>query len=211
MKNTMGMLITFAFVSVATTASAQVGKSAGIIDINTASEKDLAALPHMSPDVVRAVLEGRPFDSPVSLKKLLLAQKLTDPQIAEIFGKGFVHLNLNTATSEEIMLIPGAGKKMAHEFDEYRPWKTWAQFTKEIGKYVGKDETARLGQYCFIPMNVNKATDEDLATIPGLAAPVLELISKSRPWKSMADLQKEIATSSGEKEAARITRFLVVE
>ena len=27
------------------------------------------------------------------------------------------------------------------EFMEYRPWKTWTQFDKEIGKYVGADAT----------------------------------------------------------------------
>ena len=38
------------------------------------------------------------------------------------------------------MLIPSAGKRMAHEFEEYRPWKAWAQFDKEIGKYVDAKE-----------------------------------------------------------------------
>ena len=51
-----------------------------------------------------------------------------------------MHINLNTGTREEILLVPGAGKRMAHEFDEYRPWKTWAQFDKEIGKYVGAEK-----------------------------------------------------------------------
>ena len=53
------------------------------------------------------------------------------------------------------MLIPGAGNRMAREFAEYRPWKTWAQFDKEIGKYVGQPETDRLKQYVFIPVNLN--------------------------------------------------------
>ncbi len=47
------------------------------------------------------------------------------------------------------MLIPGAGKRMAHEFEEYRPWKAWAQFDKEIGKYVNAQEVARLAQVRF--------------------------------------------------------------
>jgi len=40
---------------------------------------------------------------------------------------------------------------MAAEFAEYRPWKTWAQFDKEIGKYVGPQETDRFKSYVFIP------------------------------------------------------------
>jgi hypothetical protein len=42
---------------------------------------------------------------------------------------------------------------MAAEFMEYRPWKTWTQFDREIGKYVGQAETDRFKQYVFIPSN----------------------------------------------------------
>ena len=41
------------------------------------------------------------------------------------------------------------------EFAEYRPWKNSAQFDKEIGKYVGQQETDRLKQYVFIPPSGN--------------------------------------------------------
>ena len=65
------------------------------------------------------------------------------------------------------MLIPGAGNRMAREFAEYRPWRTWGQFDKEISKYVGQPETDRLKQYVFIPVNLNTATDDDILSIPG--------------------------------------------
>ena len=34
---------------------------------------------------------------------------------------------------------------------EYRPRKTWTQFDKEIGKYVGQQEVDRLKQYVLLP------------------------------------------------------------
>ena len=46
--------------------------------------------------------------------------------------------------------IPGAGPRMVREFKEYRPWKTKEQFEKEIGKYVGPKEVARLWRYVVI-------------------------------------------------------------
>ena len=192
-------------------AVGQVGKSQGVIDINSATEKEIAALPHVTPGITKAIMDARPFDTITTLNTLLLAQKLNPQQVGELYGKAFVHIDLNTATKEEIMLIPGAGKKMAHEFKEYRPWKSWAQFDKEIGKYVGDKETARLAQYCFIPLNVNKATDEELATIPSLTKPTTEQITKARPWKSMEDLKRELTKSAGEKEATRIGRFFMVQ
>jgi DNA uptake protein ComE-like DNA-binding protein len=63
----------------------------------------------------------------------------------------FVKINLNTGAREEFLLVPGVGSRMAAELMEYRPWKTWTQFDKEIGKYVGQPETDRLKQYFFIP------------------------------------------------------------
>jgi DNA uptake protein ComE-like DNA-binding protein len=59
-------------------------------------------------------------------------------------------VNLNTASDEDILSIPGAGPRMVREFKEYRPWKTKEQFEKEIGKYVGAKETARLWRYVVI-------------------------------------------------------------
>ena len=61
--------------------------------------------------------------------------------------KLFVPVNLNTASREDILLIPGVGQRMLHEFLEYRPYKSIAQFQREIGKYVDKTELARLEKY----------------------------------------------------------------
>src|SRR5262245_20892100 len=95
---------------------AQVGK--GLIDPNVASEQQLTALPHMTPAIVKAMIEKRPFMSPTELNAFLLAQKLTKEQAAEFCRKAFVHINLNTATRDEILLIPGIATKMGHEFEE---------------------------------------------------------------------------------------------
>ena len=133
----------------ASPAGAQAGK--GLLDTNMAAEGDLRQIPQMTPAVVKGLIERRPFKSVVDLNKFLLEQKLTPDQAKEVYRKAFVPINLNTGTREEFMLIPGVGSRMAAELAEYRPWKTWAQFDKEIGKYVGQQETDRLKQYVFIP------------------------------------------------------------
>jgi len=61
-------------------------------------------------------------------------------------------VNLNTATDEQILLIPGVGNRMLREFKEYRPYTALAQFHREIGKYVDNTELARLEQYVFVPV-----------------------------------------------------------
>ena len=188
---------------------AQVGK--GVIEPNVAAEAELQALPHMTPAIVKALIEKRPFMSVLDLNTFLLAQKLTQEQAAEFYRKAFVHVNLNTGTREEFVLIPGAGNRMAKEFAEYRPWKNWAQFDKEIGKYVGQQETDRFKQYVFIPVNLNTATDADLLTVPGAGPRMVREFKEYRPWKTKEQFDREIGKYVGPKETARFWRYFVIQ
>lgn len=196
--------------ALAVPASAQVGTSLGVVDANTTTEAELQAAPHMTPAIVKALLAARPFASIVDLNTFLLGQKLTQEQATAFYGKAFIHINLNTATREEILLVPGAGNRMAREFAEYRPWRTWAQFHKEIGKYVSEQETARLAQYCFIPVNLNTATDEDILSIPGAGKRMVREFKEYRPWKTMEQFYKEIGKYVDDKEVKRLARYVVI-
>ena len=135
----------------ASPARAQAAK--GLIDPNTAAESELQGLPAMTPAVMKGMIERRPFKTVVELNKFLVEAKVTPEQVREFYRKAFVPINLNTGTRDEFLLIPGVGSRMSAEFMEYRPWKTWTQFDKEIGKYVGQAETDRFKPYVFIPPN----------------------------------------------------------
>jgi DNA uptake protein ComE-like DNA-binding protein len=190
---------------------AQVGKSQGVVDANTVPEKDLAGMPHMTPDIAKALVAARPFKSITDLNAFLLAQGLKPEDTMDFYKKAFVHINLNTATKEEILLVPGAGTRMTREFPEYRPWKTWAQFDKEIGKYVGPEATAQLAQYGFIPLNLNTATDDEIMTIPGAGPRMVREFKEYRPWKTWAQFDKEIGKYVGQKETDRLKRYVTLE
>jgi DNA uptake protein ComE-like DNA-binding protein len=190
-------------------ASAQVGKSVTIIDANIASDKELASLPHLDAALVKRILAARPFPS-ISELDALLGQSLSSAQRTELYGRLFVHLNLNTATGEQILLIPNAGKRMVREFLEYRPYKALAQFHREIGKYVDEKELARLEQYVFVPLDLNTATDADLLTIPGLGARMLREFKEYRPYKAMEQFRREIGKYVSKEEVARLERYVVI-
>jgi DNA uptake protein ComE-like DNA-binding protein len=204
-------IVVVALLAAAGSVNAQVGKSLGVVDANVAPEKELLTFPHMNAARVKGILEKRPFNSITELNAYLLSQGLTAEQAMEFYTKAFVHINLNTATREEILLVPGAGNRMAREFAEYRPWRNYAQFDKEIGKYVGADATNKLKQYTFIPINLNTATDEDFLTIPGVGARMVREFKEYRPWKTKAQFDKEIGKYVGEKETARFWRFMTIQ
>lgn len=190
---------------------AQVGKSQGVVDVNAVAESDLSAMPGITAAIAKAIVAKRPFASITEFNAFLLSQGLTQEQANALYAKAFVPINLNTATPEEILFVPGAGRRMTHEFAEYRPWRSYAQFDREIGKYVGAEQTAKLAQYTFIPMNPNTASDADLQTIPAITASTVQQIKAGRPYKTAADLEAALAKGSTAAEAKRMARYFVLQ
>jgi DNA uptake protein ComE-like DNA-binding protein len=197
----------------AVAASAQVGK--GLVDPNSASQQELTALPHFTPAIVKAMMDKRPFASQTEFNAFLTGQGLKQEQLAELYGKAFVHLNLNTTTPEEILMIPKVGKRMVVEFQEYRPYKSLAQWRREIGKYFpnSPQEVARMEKYVFVPINLNTATDDDILTIPGTGPRMLREFKEYRPYKSMDQWRREIGKyfPNNPKEVQRMERYVTIE
>ena len=199
-----------AFVVLANAARAQVGKPVTIVDPNVASEADLAKLPHINASISKALVNRRPFLSMTALDEFLRAQGLTRAQLMDVYDRMFVQINLNTATNEEIQLIPRMGPRMLHEFLEYRPYKSLAVFHREIDKYVDDSELARLEQYVFVPIDLNTASDADILTIPGVGARMLKEFKEYRPYKAMDQFRREIGKYVSKEEVARLERYVAI-
>jgi DNA uptake protein ComE-like DNA-binding protein len=123
----------------------------------------------------------------------------------------FVPMNLNTTPEEDFMLIPGVGKKMAHEFEEYRPYKKIAQFRREMGKYVDEAEIARYEKYVFVPVELNTATEEEILALPGIGKKMAHEFEEYRPYKNIDQFRREIGKYVDDKELARLERLVYLD
>ncbi len=117
-----------------------------LLNANSASAKQLKAIPGLSATAVTAITKGAPFATIGDLNGLLSATMSTDA-LNTLYTRLFVPISLNSASREDMLLIPGLSKRMAHEFEEYRPYTSMEQFRREIGKYVDAAEVARLENY----------------------------------------------------------------
>jgi predicted DNA-binding helix-hairpin-helix protein len=202
----------FAIAAVALPARAQLGRQQGLIDPNVATEQQLLAVPGMNATLVKGIMEKRPFMSILELNTYLTQQGLTAEQLNESYKKMFIHVNLNLSPRDEIMLIPNAGRRMAREFDEYKPYTGgYAQFRREIGKYVNAEEVARLEQYTFIPIDLNTASDSAILSIPGTGARMLREFKEYRPYPNIEKFRREIGKYVNEKEVARLERYVTIK
>jgi DNA uptake protein ComE-like DNA-binding protein len=191
-------------------ARAQVGRNLGLLNPNLAGVEELAALPHMDASLAEAVVAARPFMDMSSLDALLREAGRTEGELAELYGRMWVPINVNAAPEGEILLIPGVGERMLHEFEEYRPYAALAEFRREIGKYVDDDELARLAQYVFVPIDVNTASEEDILSIPGVGERMLHEFLEYRPYRAMAQFEREMGKYVDDGEVARLARYVEV-
>jgi DNA uptake protein ComE-like DNA-binding protein len=120
-----------------------------LINPETASRDELLAIPHIDATLADAVIAGRPYADMLALDSVL-AGSLSEEQRSDVYGSLWKPMDLNTASREEILLIPDVDPRMPHEFDEYRPYTDMEQFRREIGKYVDEAEVARYERYVEI-------------------------------------------------------------
>jgi DNA uptake protein ComE-like DNA-binding protein len=133
-----------------TTASAgSTETSTTFLDPNTVTREQLLAMPGMDSTAAEAVLRGRQYDNMIAVDRAL-ASHLTEAERDSVYTRLWKPIDLNTASDEEILLIPGVGARMQHEFEEYRPYTSIERFRREIGKYVDSAEVARLERYVTI-------------------------------------------------------------
>ncbi|MEO6635227.1 MAG: helix-hairpin-helix domain-containing protein [Devosia sp.] len=113
---------------------------------NTATSAQLTSVPGVSAALAKTIRAQRPFATMIEFNNLL-RQTLSAQEAEAIYVKLFIPINLNTASRDEIGLIPGMSSRMVREFLEYRPYTDIGEFNREIGKYVDDEEVARLRSY----------------------------------------------------------------
>ena len=176
------MWATTVLLTCAIPAAAQVGANQGLLNPNLASEEELAAVDGLDGDAVKALLDGRPLLRASDLHAVVSAH-VAEAQYDDIYGALWVPIDLNDATSEEIGLIPGVGRRMTHEFEEYRPYTaSWPSSTARSASTSTMTKWQRLAQYVYVRIDLNTASGEDILSIPGVGRRMRHEFEEYRPY-----------------------------
>lgn len=117
-------------------------------------------------------------------------------------------INLNTAGEEEFKTIPNVGDRMAHEFEEYRPYVSIQQFRREIGKYVDEGQVVAYETYVYVPIDPNESDAETLMQIKGLEESEAASLIEARPFESDEAFLEALAEYVPEGELDSAERYL---
>jgi DNA uptake protein ComE-like DNA-binding protein len=117
-----------------------------LIDPETATREELMTVEGVEAAAADAIIAARPLEDMTEVDAIL-SGSLDETQRDQVYARLWKPIDLNTASDEEILLIPRIGDRMLHEFKEYRPYQQIEQFRREMGKYVDDEEVARMERY----------------------------------------------------------------
>lgn len=197
-------------------AWAQLGKQQGLVEPNVAADSTILALPHMNAALVQALKDARPILSIVALDSILASRALSKSQRTELYGKVFVHVDLNRGSDAEFMLIPGVDAKKITALKSQRPWSSFEQFQTAIAKATSATEATRLEQYVFIPVELNTFTDPIMDTFASIGVGTRQWkreFAEYRPWTSMEQFDRQISKylRSRPTELKRLARYVIIK
>ncbi len=123
-----------------------------------------------------------------------------------------VRVNINTASEEQLLTIPGVGAKIVDELMEYRPFTTKEQFEAELGKYLDAESLAALESHVTIGLaNMNTSTEDELLTVPGLGPKVVDEILEYRPYTALAQFETELGKYFDEQTIADLEFYITLD
>ena len=119
------------------------------VNLNISNRDELLLIPGVGSRMAYEFEEYRPYKAIAQFHREI-GKYVDDTELERLEQFVFVPINLNEASDDDILTIAGVGKRMLHEFKEYRPYKNILQFRREIGKYVDDEEVARLERYLVL-------------------------------------------------------------
>ena len=168
-------------------AAKTAGKAAGaLIDLNSADQKTLESLPGVGKSTAKAIIAGRPYKSIDDLKRV---KGMSDKKINAIRDQ----VTVGAAAAPAAM--PSAGEMQEKA----------SSATKGMTGTAGKSKTKIApGQH----ININTATKEELDALPGIGPVKAQAIIDGRPYNTPEDIMK--VKGIKQKEFEKIKDYITV-
>lgn|SRR5829696_8430283 len=145
-----------------------------------------------------------------SLLAAIVAVTLAGPTLAQSEGTEFTRINPNTASPAELQSIPGLSPVLVQAIQRQRPFASIVDFNQLVRKTLSEAKADALYERLFMPINLNTATEEEIALIPGMTRRMIGEFLEYRPYESIEVFNREIGKYVDKAEVARLRSYVTL-
>ena len=124
---------------------------------------------------------------------------------------GGAFLSPDSASREQLLAVPGMTPALADSLVAHRPYANMIAVDRVLA--AGKlSEAQRDTVYTRLwkPLDLNKASGEEITLIPGVGARMRHEFEEYRPYRSIERFRREIGKYVDKAEVARLERYVAI-
>ena len=119
-------------------------------------------------------------------------------------------IDAGTATAEELAGVEGVSPELADAIVAGQPYEDATALHAVLMENVSEEEAATILERVFVPINLNEASGDAIALIPGMTERMVGEFLEYRPYEDMAEFDREIGKYVDEEEVARLRQYVTL-
>ena len=119
-------------------------------------------------------------------------------------------LDPNSATAEQLTAIDGIDMTTAESIVNGAPYADAVAFNTMLVEAVGEEQAAMIRERLFVPIDLNSASEEAIALVPGIDDRMVHEFLEYRPYQDLEEFDREIGKYVDEAEVARFRQYVTL-
>jgi len=134
----------------------------------------------------------------------------TAAEVEEVAVAETTVMDANVATVEQLTEVAGVSPELADAIVAGQPYADVTALNTVLLASLSEEEAAGVLENVFVPINLNDASEEAIALIPGMTDRMIHEFEEYRPYEDMAEFDREIGKYVDEEEVARLRSYVTL-